>query len=167
MGKDAGWRPVPAPGCRLAGGCRGLSQSPNPHAPVAGPGAHAHLSEGPCKRAGGRDSRDQPYSVSTDGSRRCLAAASPKWGMVAEGTGWVGGQAGGSQGPSPPGHHLGGGAAGGAGGCRPSADCIRQSLIDPTLVYPWCLISINSSWKELAGDVALSPPPSSFARVFL
>lgn len=47
------------------------------------------------------------------------------------------------------------------------ADCIRQTIIDPALVYPWCLISINSSLKELAGDSSSLPPPFSFAPVFL
>lgn len=58
--------------------------------------------------------------------------------------------------------HLDGGAGGWGG--RPVAltDCIRQTVIDPAGVYPWCLISINSSLKELAGDSALpSPVPSS------
>lgn len=144
-----------------AAGARGLSWSPDPHAPEAWPGAHAHFSGGPCRRAGGRDSQDQPHSV-----HRWIPQ------MPGGSFPWVGdggrrNGVGGSQGPSPPGHHQGGGAAGGAGGWRPSADCIRQSIIDPALVYPWCLISINSSWKEIAGDAALSPPPSSFARVFL
>ena len=148
-----------------AAGARGLSRSPDPHAPVAGPGAHALLSGSPCRRAGGRDSRDQPHSVHRWTPQ--MPCGSFPW--VGDGgrRNGVGGQAGGSQGPSRPGHHLRGGAAGGAGVWRPSADCIRQSIIDPALVYPWCLISINSSWKELAGDTALSPPPSSFARVFL
>lgn len=51
--------------------------------------------------------------------------------------------------------HLGGRAA--------LADCIRRAIIDQAVVYPWCLISINSSLKELAGDSGSLPPPSSFA----
>lgn len=45
------------------------------------------------------------------------------------------------------------------------ADCVRQTIIDPPLVYPWCLISIHSSLKELAVDPGslhpLSPWPWS------
>lgn len=40
------------------------------------------------------------------------------------------------------------------------ADCVRQTIIDPPLVYPWCLISINSSLKELVVDPgSLHPLP--------
>lgn len=50
---------------------------------------------------------------------------------------------------------------------QPWADCIRQTIIDPALVYPWCLISINNSLKELAGDSGSLLPPFSFAPIFL
>lgn len=70
---------------------------------------------------------------------------------------------------SPPSLHLEGGAGGRGGGrkLRPLADYIRQTTIDPAPVYPWCLISITSSLKELAGDAAGSPPPFFGALVFL
>lgn len=55
--------------------------------------------------------------------------------------------------------HLDGGAGGRGGRLVALTDCIRQTVIDPAWVYPWCLISINSSLKELARDSALSPPP--------
>lgn len=38
-------------------------------------------------------------------------------------------------------------------------DYIRQIIIDPAIVYPCCLISINSSLGELARDSV--PPPSA------
>lgn len=44
---------------------------------------------------------------------------------------------------------------------RPHSDCIRQAAIDLAPVYPWSLISINSSLEELTRDPACSPPPSS------
>lgn len=47
------------------------------------------------------------------------------------------------------------------GGLAAHADYIRQAVIDLAPVYPWCLISINSSLEELARDPAPSPPPSS------
>ena len=58
-----------------------------------------------------------------------------------------------------PSRHLDGGAGGWAGRLAARADCIRQTIIDPARACPWCLISINSSWKELARDPAPSPPP--------
>lgn len=35
---------------------------------------------------------------------------------------------------------------------RPTSDYIRQAAIDLVPVYPWSLISINSSLEELARD---------------
>lgn len=39
-------------------------------------------------------------------------------------------------------------------------DYIRQIIIDPAIVYPCCLISINNSLGELARD-SVPPPPAS------
>lgn len=42
-------------------------------------------------------------------------------------------------------------------------DYIRQIIIDPAIVYPCCLISINSSLGELARDSV--PPSPCFFRI--
>lgn len=49
---------------------------------------------------------------------------------------------------------------------RASSDCIRQAAIDLVPVYPWSLISINSSLEELARDPRSLPAPFSLRLGF-
>lgn len=171
-GKADGRRPGPGAGQLGTAAARGRGSEP--YSPRARGWARGPCSPlwgslpegGRARRPGSAQSWERAASLCFHRWTPRLVSSFPWWG-------W-GGRRAGSQGLGPAGpgpfpldRHLEGGAACGAGGWWPSADCIRQTIIDPALVYPWCLISINSSWKELAEDTAVSPPPSSFALGFL